>query len=169
MGERNRPIGDVYGSLLCPSALVRLRALIAVCAQCLIRAPSPHQEPSPPCKYVARAPSISPFCLPPPHHPQPLPMTCPIAVPTLQAEPLPPCCTGRSHTCSASRRRDENVAGCQCTSLLLRRFASSNRRPATTPNPTGIHLTDERSRSPLSIGALHFSRDDNLGQDTMFV
>ena len=81
LGKGNLPMTDVYGSLSCASSPIRVRALHAVCPQCLIRTPFPHQAHSG--------------------------AGCPVA---------------------------------ECKSPLLRFFASSNRRPATTPNPKKAHL-----------------------------
>ena len=107
----------------------------------------------------------------PSHHPHatPFPMTCPTAVPRLPAEPSPPCFRSRNRSCSALRRRDENVPRGQCTSLLFRPFFAVQ---TDVPPPRRIlpHPTsNERSRSPLSIGALHFSRDDDFQGRTKIV
>ena len=146
---------DVYGSLARASALVRLRALIAVCAQCLMSALRLLTRRLPPrtlvsplflaiyAYHVARVPPIAPVC-PHTHHqssPASLPMMCPTAVPTLQAGHRPRLALGaeaapvQRHEGGTKMLPDDSVQVC-----FSAPFRSTNRRPATTPNPSATEL-----------------------------
>ena len=178
MGARNLPMTDVYGSLSCAAACSVSAAGAAVphcppwCCVCeMLHSHSASDTLPPrghPCCFLCPPHSVHISVATHPSSARALPMdggtkrllslspttlTAPFAIPddtdaSTRADPL---------------FRVSSVQVCFCTVLPVQTEVPPPRRIPKS------HTSDERSRSPLSIGALYFSRDDVFRGETIFV